>query len=471
MGYKDMREFIHKLEQEEELQRIKVEVDWDIEIGAIMRRVLKINGPACLFEKVRDSEYQVFSGGLATHKRYGIAIGTTSYLEDILSKMLHALSNLTPPVMVNSGPCKENKDTGDRIDMTMFPLPHWHELDGGRYINKEGVVITKDPETGVRNISLIRQQMMGKNKVTFNPAHQSGIHLRKYMAMNKPMPFATAIGVQPEIVAASVVNAPYGVDEYDIAGTLAGEPIKLVKCDTVDLEVPATAEIVLEGEISPDRSEWELEGPCGEFAGYFSSLEKELKPAGYLSAITYRNNPIFQGCKPGIPPNEDIRLKEIGQTTGGWYTLLKSGIPNIKKVYASDTGCGSFTIVVSMGKQSYLGNVRDVIFTTFALIPASKWVIVVDDDIDIYDPKQVLWSLAVRVQPHRDIIVTDNNCAGVPLDQSIPPDLRKIPNVRTSKIGIDATTQFKGFDFGTMVLDSDKVQQKIANRWKEYGFK
>ncbi len=471
MGYRDMREFIHKLEQEKELQRIKVEVDWDIEIGAIMRRVSKMNGPACLFEKVKDSKYQVFSGGLATHKRYGMAIGTSSNLEDILTKMLHAIDNLTPPVMVKIGPCKENKETGDKIDMTKFPLPRWHELDGGRYINKEGAVITKDPETGIRNVSLIRQQMISKNKVTFNPAHQSGIHLRKYMSMNKPMPFAAAIGVQPEVVAASVVNAPYGMDEYGIAGTLAGEPVKLVKCETVDLEVPSTAEIVLEGEISPDRNDWELEGPSGEFAGYFSTLEKELKPAGYLSAITYRDNPIFQGCKPGIPPSEDIRLKEIGQTTGSWYTLLKSGIPNIKKVYASDTGCGSFTIIISMDKQSYFGNVRDVIYGTFTLVPASKWVIVVDDDIDVYDPKQVLWALAVRVQPHRDVIVTDNNFAGVPLDQSIAPELRMIHNVHTSKIGIDATTQYKGFDYGTMVIDSEEVQQSIARRWKEYGFK
>ncbi len=472
MGYKDMREFIDRLEKEGELHCIKVEVDWDVEIGAIMRRVAKLNGPACLFEKVKDSDYRVFAGGMLGHKKYGLGIGASPPdIRTILKKMLHALENPIPPVMVKSGPCKENIDTSDKINLEKFPAPKWHELDGGRYITKEGAVITKDPDTGIRNVSLIRQQMIGRNKVTFNASHQSGIHLRKCLSRNKPMPFATAIGVPPEVVAASVVNAPYGMDEYGLAGALAGEPIPLVKCETVDIEVPATAEIVLEGEISPDESEWEPEGPTGEFAGYFSTLQKEIKPACRLKAVTYRNNPIYQGCKPGVPPTEDITLKEIGQSAGAWYTLLHSDIPGIKEVYASDTGCGSFTIIISMGHQPYHGTVRQAIYAAFSLIPASKWVIVVDDDIDIYDTKQVDWSLAVRVQPHRDIFITDDSCMGLPLDPSINPSVRRMPNSRTSKIGIDATTKFKGFDFGQMVVDSEEIQQKITRRWKEYGFK
>lgn len=471
MGYKDLREFIDRLEQEGELQRIKVEVDWDVEISAIMRRVLKMNGPACLFEKVKDSNYRVFSGGLFGHKRYGLAIGTSPDLRDILQKMLHALNNPTPPEMVTSGSCKENIDTGDNINLEKFAVPRWHELDGGRYIAKQGAVITKDPDTGIRNVSIIRQQMLGKNRVTLNPGHQSGIHLQKYMAMNKPMPFATAIGVPPEVVAVSVVNAPYGVDEFGLAGTLAGEPVPLVKCETVDLEVPATSEIVLEGEILPDQNSWDFEGPCGEFTGYFSSLEKEIKPAGNLTAVTYRDNPIYQGCKAGLPPDENTTLKEIGQTTGFSHALLKLGIPGIKEVYLTEMGGGTFTVVVSMSHHAYQGNVRQIIYAVFALVRDSKWVIVVDDDVDIYDQRQVEWAMTVRVQPHRDIIITDDNFSGVPMDPSIHPNIRQRPYTRSSKIGIDATTKFKGHDFGHMVIDSEEIQQKITRRWKEYGFK
>jgi len=371
--------------------------------------------------------------------------------------------------MVKTGLCKENIDIGDKIDLGKFPAPCWHELDGGRFISTLAVVVTKDPDTGIRNVSLIRQQILGKNKVTLNPAHHSGIHLRKYMAMNKPMPFAAVIGLAPEIVVVGAVNAPYGVDEFGIAGTLAGEPVPLIKCETVDLEVPATSEIVLEGEITLDQTKWEAEGPFGEHSGHFSTLKKEIKPAGYLTAVTYRNNPILQGCQPGIPPNEDASLKEMGHSTGLWKKLQDTGIPGIKDVYLTERGCGGFTLVISMSRQFYMGNVRQLIYAAFALHPSAKWVIVVDDDVDVFDHKQIEWALSVRVQPYRDIIITGNNCPGDPLDPSIHPNEMLPPNTRTSKIGIDATTKFKGFDFPPIVADSGKLQQKVSARWKEYG--
>ncbi len=344
-------------------------------------------------------------------------------------------------------------------------------MDGGRFISTLAAVVTKDPDTGVRNVALYRQQIVGKNKVTLNPAHQGGIHLRKYMAMKKPMPFAAAIGVPPEVAVVGAVSAPLGMDEFGMAGTLAGGPIPLVKCETVDMEVPATAEIVLEGEVILDRNQWELEGPYGEHSGHFSTLKKEIKPTAYLTAVTYRDNPIYQGCQPGIPPNEDASLKELGQTTGAWQKLLQTGIPGIKEVSLPDTSCGGFRLIISMSHVAYQGNVRQVIYAAFALVPAAKWVIVVDDDVDIFDQRQVEWALAVRVQPHRDIIITDNKCTGDPLDPSIHPDFNTMPNTQTSKIGIDATTKFKGYEFMPLVKDSEEMQQKLNRRWKEYGFK
>ncbi len=471
MSYKDLREFIIKLEQEGELQRIKAEVDWDVEIGAIIRKINKSYGPACLFEKVKDSKYRVLSGGMLGHKKYGLAIESPPDLRSLIKKVMMATDHPTPPVMVKTGPCKENIDTGDKINLEKFPVPRWHYLDGGRYIGTLGAVITKDPDTGIRNVAVYREQILGKNKTGLTPFQQGGVHLQKYRDRNKPMPIATAIGVPPAVLCAAVVHAPYGQDELGIAGTLAGEPIPLVKCETIDLEVPAYSEIVLEGEIPANTELWEDEGPFGEYTGYFSTLDKIKRPTVYLKAVTYRDDPIYQGTQPGIPPNEDTSLKEIGSSAGLWRRLSQTGIPGIQDVYLSETGCPDFTAIVSMNQVYYLGQVRQVIDSVFALSTGAKWVIVVDDDIDIYDRGQVEWALAVRVQPHRDIVITDGRYPGAPLDPSIEPALRRFPNVYASMIGIDATTKFKGYQFPPMVVDNEEQRKLVERRWKEYGFK
>jgi UbiD family decarboxylase len=471
MGFKDLREFILKLEAEGELQRIKVAVDWDLEISSIMRKIFEIDGPACLFEKVKGSQFPVLSGALYRHKKYGLAVGSAPKLKAIFQKIMAATKNPIAPVMVSSGPCKENIETGDKINLDKFPVPRWHHLDGGRYMGTLCVVITKDPETGIRNMGVYREQLLSKNKLGANVASQQvGIHLQKYRALNKPMPIVTAIGVPPEVLAAACVRAPYGQDELGIAGAISGAAIPLVKCETVDLEVPAAAEIVLEGEVPSDPQKWEPEGPFGEYTGHFSRLDATVRPIINLSAVTYRDNPIYQGCSPVVPPNEETTYREIGNTIGTWFGLIKAGVLGVKDVYCSEMGCAGFTVIVSMDRQFYLGQVRQVIDTVFGTARMTKWVIVVDDDIDIYDGKQVEWALATRVQPHRDIIVTDNRRSGVELDPSIQPDERVYPRVQTSQIGIDATTKFKGHDFPPVVRTAEKEKQLIERRWKEYGF-
>jgi len=470
MGYKDLREFIMKLEEEGELHRIKAEVDWNLELSAIMRKVQEVNGPACLFEKVKDSEFPVLSGAMFGHKRYGMAVGAQPNARSVLQKMLQATENPIPPVLVTDATCKENIDTGDKINLEKFPIPKWHHLDGGRYIGTLGAVITRDPETGTRNMGVYRQQILGKDKIAMQATQQSGVTFQKYRAQNKAMPVATAIGVSPEVLAAATVRAPFGDDELGIAGGISGEPIPLVKCETIDLEVPATAEIVLEGELLPDPSQWEEEGPFGEFTGYFSSLKTRKLPIIPLSAVTYRDNPIYQGCSPGIPPNEETTYREIGSTVGAWRKLLRAGVPGIKEVYTTEMGCAEFTLIISM-EQYYLGNAREVINTVFGTVHTAKWVIVVDDDIDIFDRGQVEWALSVRVQPHRDIIITDDRHRGILLDPSIHPDHRRYTHVSNSRIGIDATTKYKGHEFPPLVTSAEEQKKQVEARWKEYGFK
>jgi UbiD family decarboxylase len=471
MGHKDLREFVLRLEEKGELQRIKTEVDWNLELSAIMRRVFEVKGPACLFERVKDSKFPVLSGAFFGYKKYGLAVEASPNVRVILQKVLGATQKRIAPMMVTEGPCKENIDTGNRINLEKFPVPKWHHLDGGRYIGTLGVVITKDPETGIRNMGVYRQQMIDNNKLGMIGTQHLGIHLQKYRAQNRAMPVATAIGVPPAVLAAACVQVPYGEDELGIAGGIAGEPIPLVKCETIDLEVPANAEIVLEGEIPVDVNLWKEEGPYGEFTGYASDLKSVKRPTVYLSAVTYREHPIYQGCSPGIPPNEETIFREIGHSVGAWHKLLKSGIPGIKEVYTTEMGCAQFMLIVSMERQYYLGNARQVIDTIFGTIFTAKWVIVVDDDIDIYDRGQVEWALAVRVQPHRDIVITDNRCTGSMLDPSTHPEMRKYLNVQSSKIGIDATTKYKGYDFAPVVRSAEEQKRLVERRWKEYGFR
>jgi UbiD family decarboxylase len=473
MSHKDMREFIGELEEAGELHRIKTQVDWDLELSAIMRKVFEKDGPACLFENVKGSDFSVFSGGFFRAKKYGIAVGAPPDVRSILKMMLKATENPIAPVMVADGPCKENIDVGDKINLEKFPVPRWFHLDGGRYIGTLGAIITKDPDTGIRNMGVYRQQIAGKNRLGMLATQQCGINLQKYRIRKMPMPIATAIGVPPSVLAAAIVRAPYREDELGIAGGIMGEPVPLVKCETIDLEVPANSEIVIEGEIPPDADLWVEEGPFGEFTGCCSSVHSEIKPVVNVTAVTYRNNPIFQGCSPGIPPNEETTFREIGTTVGAWRNILKAGVPGVKEVYATEMGCAEFVIVVSMDQQYYLGNAREVIEAVFATVgKTTKWVIVVDDDIDIFDRGQVEWALSVRVQPHRDIIITDDRHSGNPLDPSIHPNLRSHPLLaRTSRIGIDATIKNKDFDFPPIVKSTEEMEKYVEKRWVEYGFK
>jgi UbiD family decarboxylase len=470
MGYRDMREHIQLLEKEGELKRIKKEVDWDVELGAIMRRVFKEKGPAVFFEKVKGSNIPVFSGAMFGHKKYSLMIDSKPDINSMLRKMVDCIDHPINPLMVSSGVCQENVFTGDKINLEMFPSPKWHHLDGGRFIGTLGAVITKDPETGIRNVAVYREQQLSKNKIGLNPTQDANIHLQKYRTLNKSMPVATCIGVPPAVLAASVTKARFGQDEMGIAGAIAGEPIPMVKCRTIDLEVPADSEIVLEGEIPMDSKKWELEGPFGEFTGHFNSLEKHIRPTIFLSAVTYRSQPIYQGCSPGLPPNEETTCREIGNSAGVWHRLQKSGIPGIKEAYLTEMGCAGFVVIVSMDRHYYMGNVRQIIYYVLSTFLMAKWVIVVDDDVDIHDMGAVQWALSTRVQPHRDIFVTDDKYWGVTLDPSIHPNNRYIPNNRGSRIGIDATKYFKGYDFPPLVLDSRETEERINQNWKSYGF-
>ena len=469
MPYRDLREFIARLEEENELRRVKVQVDPIFEVGTIIRKVFDCQGPALLFENVKGSNIPLVTGLLGTFKRYALGIESAPDLRSILKEALKAAKEPLVPRVIKEGPCQQNILQGSDVDLNIFPVPFWHSLDADRFVGTLGVVITRDPETGIRNMGIYRQQVQGRNVTGLLATQSIGRILNKYAARGQSMPVATAIGVEPAILAAACIRAPLGVDELAIAGALRGEPVELVRCKSIDLEVPAFSEIILEGEVPPDPTQWKMEGPFGEFTGYYGG-PVSVKPTITLKSVTFRDNPIFQGTPPGRPPSEDNTLRTVGHTVGAWLKVSQAKIPGFKELLLTPGACANFVAVISLEKQYYLGNARQAIYAFWALEEnAGKWTIVVDDDIDIFDPGQVEWALATRVQPHRDIIISSDREPGIGLDPSIAPLDREYPNVRACRIGIDATKGFKGFEFPPEIRSRVEDLKRVEKRWKEYG--
>lgn len=468
MAFEDLREFLGFLEREGQLHRVKSEVDWNIELGAVMRRVFDLRGPAVLFERVKDSPFPLVSGVMDTYSRLGMGLGCQGDLRTLIKKAMDASLRPIEPVVIRDGPCQENVETGKQIDLYKFPVPRWHHLDGGRYIGTLGVMITKDPETGIRNAGIYREQLLDKNLIALLCTQHLSIVYEKYRQLSRPMPVATAIGLDPATLLAGCLPVPYGVDELASAGALKNKPLELVKCKTVELEVPAFAEIVLEGLVPTEKESWVEEGPFGEFTGYMGLKGK--RPIMKVTGVTYRNHPIFQGTLEGGPPCESNTLGTVAHTAGAWNRLTQMNLPGFKEIYLTDMGCRNFMALVSMDRQYYLGNARQIIDALWAATIVAKWVIVVDDDIDIFDRAQVEWALSTRVQPHRDIIITDDRHPGINLDPSIHPEKAIHPSTQSSRIGIDATTKFKGHEFPALARPTETQMKEVEANWNKYGF-
>lgn len=469
MPYTDLREFIARLEKEGELVRVRAQVDPYLEIGAIMRKVFDRRGKAILFENVKGHQIPLICGAMDTYKRYALGVECEPHPRAIVQKTLQAIRNPIPPIIVGNAPCQEVVLTGAEVDLGKLPVPHWNFSDGGKYLGTLGVVIVKDPETGLRNMGIYREQIEGRNKMGLLTIQNLGIIMTKYRDRGEAMPVVTAIGVDPAILAASCFRLPFGYDEFSAAGGLRGSPIPLVKCKSIDLEAPAAAEIILEGEVSPDTDNWQEEGPFGEYTGYYAGVKGKL-PSVNVKAITMRHNPIFQGTLEGKPPNESTTLR-IGHTTGIWLQMEQTKIPGFKEIWVTDMGCDNFITVIALDKQYYMGNAMHAITAHWSMTHTGKWTIVVDGDIDIFDRGQVEWALATRVQPHRDILITNDRFPGATLDPSSPPEARPYPVSHSSRIGIDATLQFKGFDFPPLISYSPDLMEKVEERWEEYGIK
>jgi UbiD family decarboxylase len=424
--FEDLRSFLSCLENKGQLLRVSQEVDPQFEIAAGIRKTSDVEGPALLFEKVKGYPgWRVLGGLFATRKLIALSLETPE--DRLLEQYLTLEEKRVAPELVATGPVKEVRWTGDEVDLYRLPMVTHSEKDIGPYITI-GVQIGKDPDTGVRNVSVHRMLLLDKDRLSLwaPPDHHLGRMILKAEERKRGLEVATAIGVDPAIVIGSQAKVPFGIDEFYVAGGLRGAPVELIRCETIDVEVPASAEIVIEGVTLP--SERVPDGPYGEYPGCYSDVKQA--PVVKVTAITMRQNPIYQTALTGFPVTENHTLIEYANAAVV-YREVKKIVPEVKAVHMTPGGTFRHHVVVSIKKRSQ-EEARNVILALLSLGIGLKQVTVVDEDIDVYDPLQVEWALSTRMQPDRDIIIIPRLVCST-LDPSVPA-----PRI-TAGWGIDAT--------------------------------
>jgi len=482
MAYNDLREWIARLEDEGELARIKTQVDWNLELGAVAKENMDQGGPALLFENIKDHKNTIgkkfFTCSLSSFSRVALMLGLpkdTPYKE-LIRIWRERVKRPIKPVVVDKGPCKENILKGGDVDLFQFPTPHWQKLDGGRYIGTFHGVITKEPDTNWTNVGMYRQMIHNANTTTMSVAQGQHIwfHWKRYRPKGKNMPLAVSIGWDQVLPAVSSSPAPTGVDEWDIMGALRQKPVELIKCETVDLYVPATSEIVLEGEVITDKSQFVTCGPFGEFTGHYGPAN--LRAPFKVNCITFRDDPILQGTMEGTPINEDHRICSVSHSALIW-DLLEERMIGITGVN-NDPSTAYANLIVQID-NSYYGQVHQVaanVWSSHLSNMMCKNIIVCDQDVDIYDLNKVFWALGYRVDPSKDIIQFPGWISA--LDPIVhPKDRLSAGGNKGIRLLIDATKpidrprvdEYWGEKFAVVAYPDDETMKKVRSKWDEYG--
>ena len=423
MTDQSMRSFIAALDAAGELHRVTRNVDPKFELGAVL--ALKDRGPAFLFENVGKGMMPVVGNLLTTRDRFALAFGVKR--EELDALCLKSLKATIKPVIVDEAPVQAIVHDRDIDIGKLMPVPHWFERETGAYITA-GVIVAKDPETGRRNVSIARLRLEGGNRLMAGIAknHHLNLLAEKARALGRKLEIAVAIGNHPAVLLGSQFYLGLGDYEFDHVGALLGEPLRLVRCKTVDLEVPAEAEIVLEGELDPE--ELIPEGPVSEFHGFYVDYGPGVGVA--IRCVTHREQPIYQAVLPGFY-SEHCLLGGLAIGTTLCADLQRM-IPSVKQVLITDGGMGRLHAIISM-HQPRLGEGKRAVFLAMGQVNLLKLVIVVEDDINPENPREVEWSLAARFRGHEDLIVTP----GVKADRCDPVH----EHLTVTKIGMVATTR------------------------------
>jgi 4-hydroxy-3-polyprenylbenzoate decarboxylase len=481
LGYRDLREFIAHLERQGDLKRISAEVDPVLEITEITDRVTKGGGPALLFEHPKGSRVPLATNLLGSHRRMNMALGVER-LEDVANRVKSFLDVQTPqgfldkvkmlpklaelgsffPKTVKSGPCKE-VIRKDGFSLSEFPILKCWPQDGGRYITWP-MVITKNPETGKRNVGCYRMQVFDERSTGMHWQTQKhgAEHFRSARSRDGrgKMEVAVAIGSDPATALAGILPVPPDLDEFMFSGFLRKDAVELVRCETVDLEVPANAEIVLEGYVN--LGELRTEGPFGDHTGFYS-LEGEY-PVFHITCVTHRKDPIYLTTIVGRPPQEDYFMGHAIERI--FLPVMKMQFPEIVDVSMPAEGIFQNLMIVAI-RKSYPGHARKVMNAIWSLGQAmfTKVVIVVDHDVDVQNPSEVVWKALCAIDPQRDIEFVLG-----PVDT-----LEHASRLQDygSKMGVDATRKWPSEGFGRRWPDEVRMDSETAARidavWKSLG--
>jgi 2,5-furandicarboxylate decarboxylase 1 len=438
MPYADFREFLDVLRAHGELIDIDRPIDLYVDVARALKQSNVIDGPALQFLR-NGTAFPLIGGVYSTRAKALLAFEATE--ETILERILHGLEHpLAPDLVTGPAPAHDVVLTGKDIDVTRFPIPTYSPHDGGAYITP-GIVVSRDPQTGVRDIGHYRFMVLDRTTLAFfaQPFHRFGKHVAKSTAAGTVQQGALVIGVDPVIAYAAQVQVSDATDDWTVAGGLRGAPVELVRCRTVDLEVPATAEVVIEFEV--DALHRVPEGPLGEYTGYYTPSSEE--PVARITAITHRRNPIFQALLTGKPVTENHILKQL-TFEASFCRELRRNFPTVRRVAMPPSGGVSFYTVIQI-EPRFAGEARQAILAAMASNQRPKWVIAVDPDIDVTRSSEIEWALAFRVHPGRDIFVIDD-LPGAPADPLNAAEPVRSKQVNAA-VGIDATRGFgTGFD-------------------------
>jgi 4-hydroxy-3-polyprenylbenzoate decarboxylase len=480
MAYRDLRDYIACLEKAGELVRIKVPVDPHLEVTEIADRMIKRGGPALFFEQVKGSSFPLVINLFATMERMKMSLEVDE-LEDIGREILNLIEPELPtsfmeklralprlkkmadfiPRSVKMGPCKEVVLLDEDVNLLDLPVMKCWPLDGGPFITLP-LVFTRDPETGARNCGMYRMQVFDERTTGMHwHVHKDGArHYLKAERQGQPLEVAVALGCDPATIYSATAPLPPDMDEMLFAGFLRKSSVDMVKCETVDLEVPAQAEFILEGHVKP--GERRMEGPFGDHTGYYSM--EDLYPVFHVTCVTHRREAIYPSTIVGKPPMEDCH---IGKATERIFLpLVRKQLPEIIDINLPVEGVFHNLAIVSIDKQ-YPGHAQKVIHALWGLgqMMFTKMIIVVDEWVDVHNWSEVIWRVGNNVDPKRDVVITEG-----PVD--VLNHAAPRPNFG-GKMGVDATKKWKeeGYnrEWPPDIEMSDEIRRLVDRRWEEYG--
>ena len=486
MKYKDLRDFIDQLEAKGELKRISMPIDTELEMTEIADRTLRAGGPALLFENPKNSTMPVLANLFGTPQRVAMGMGQESVeaLRDV-GKLLAYLKEPEPPKglkdlwskipvfkqvlnmpakEVRKAPCQEVVLAGDDVDLTQLPVQRCWPGDAAPLITW-GLTVTKGPHKKRQNLGIYRQQVLGKNKLIMRwLSHRGGaLDFREWCQTHpgEPYPVSVALGADPATILGAVTPVPDTLSEYAFAGLLRGDKTEVVKSVSNDLQVPASAEIVLEGYIAQDETA--PEGPYGDHTGYYNEVDEF--PVFTVTHVTHRKDPIYHSTYTGRPPDEPailgVALNEV------FVPILQKQFPEIVDFYLPPEGCSYRMAIVTMKKQ-YPGHAKRVMMGVWSFLRQfmyTKFVIVCDDDVNARDWNDVIWAITTRMDPARDTTMIENT----PIDYL---DFASPVSGLGSKMGMDATNKMPGEtdrEWGEPIVMDESVKRRVDDIWDQLG--